>query len=142
MTSSDNSDKPSVLFVCVHNAGRSQMAAAWLSHLAEGRVEVRSAGSAPADALNPAVVEAMAEVGVDITDQRPKILTTEAVEASDVCVTMGCGDTCPVFPGKRYLDWALPDPAGQGVAAVRPIRDEIKKRVEKLLGELFPGARP
>ncbi|MFE6446188.1 arsenate reductase ArsC [Nocardiopsis dassonvillei] len=137
-----SSDKPSVLFVCVHNAGRSQMAAAWLSHLAGDRVEVRSAGSAPADALNPAVVEAMAEVGVDITDQRPKILTTEAVEASDVCVTMGCGDTCPVFPGKRYLDWPLPDPAGQGVAAVRPIRDEIRRRVEELIGELSPGARP
>ncbi|MFC9087064.1 arsenate reductase ArsC [Nocardiopsis dassonvillei] len=137
-----SSDKPSVLFVCVHNAGRSQMAAAWLSHLAGDRVEVRSAGSAPADALNPAVVEAMAEVGVDITDQRPKILTTEAVEASDVCVTMGCGDTCPVFPGKRYLDWTLPDPAGRGVAAVRPIRDEIRRRVEELIGELSPGARP
>ncbi|QUX30597.1 arsenate reductase ArsC [Nocardiopsis akebiae] len=131
-----SSDKPSVLFVCVHNAGRSQMAAAWLSHLAGDRVEVRSAGSAPADALNPAVVEAMAEVGVDITGQRPRILTTEAVEASDVCVTMGCGDTCPVFPGKRYLDWTLPDPAGQDVAAVRPIRDEIKKRVEELVKEL------
>lgn len=137
-----SSDKPSVLFVCVHNAGRSQMAAAWLSHLAGDRVEVRSAGSAPADALNPAVVEAMAEVGVDITDQHPKILTVEAVEASDVCVTMGCGDTCPIFPGKRYLDWALPDPAGQGVEAVRPIRDEIRKRVEELIGELSPGARP
>ncbi|WDZ90623.1 arsenate reductase ArsC [Nocardiopsis sp. HUAS JQ3] len=135
-------DKPSVLFVCVHNAGRSQMAAAWLSHLAGDRVEVRSAGSAPADALNPAVVEAMAEVGVDITGQRPKILTTEAVEASDVCVTMGCGDTCPVFPGKRYLDWTLPDPAGRGVASVRPIRDEIRERVEELVGELLPGARP
>ncbi|WP_159942924.1 MULTISPECIES: arsenate reductase ArsC [unclassified Nocardiopsis] len=130
---------PSVLFVCVHNAGRSQMAAAWLSHLAGDRVEVRSAGSAPADALNPAVVEAMAEVGIDITDQSPKILTTEAVEASDVCVTMGCGDTCPIFPGKRYLDWALPDPAGQGVAAVRPIRDEIRKRVEELLAEVAPA---
>ncbi|NKY96134.1 arsenate reductase ArsC [Nocardiopsis alborubida] len=137
-----SSDKPSVLFVCVHNAGRSQMAAAWLSHLAGDRVEVRSAGSAPADALNPAVVEAMAEVGVDITGQRPRILTVEAVEASDVCVTMGCGDACPVFPGKRYLDWALPDPAGQGVAAVRPIRDEIRERVEELIGELSPGARP
>ncbi|MEU5858637.1 arsenate reductase ArsC [Nocardiopsis dassonvillei] len=133
-----SSDKPSVLFVCVHNAGRSQMAAAWLSHLAGDRVEVRSAGSAPADALNPAVVEAMAEVGVDITDQHPKILTVEAVEASDVCVTMGCGDTCPIFPGKRYLDWTLPDPAGQDVEAVRPIRDEIKKRVEELIGEISP----
>lgn len=132
-------DQPSVLFVCVHNAGRSQMAAAWLRHLSEGRVEVRSAGSAPAEALNPAVVEAMAEVGIDITDQSPKILTTDAVEASDVCVTMGCGDTCPFFPGKRYLDWELPDPAGQGVAAVRPIRDDIRKRVEELIGELLPG---
>ena len=132
-------DQPSVLFVCVHNAGRSQMAAAWLRHLSEGRIEVRSAGSAPADTLNPAVVEAMAEVGIDITDQSPKVLTTDAVEASDVCVTMGCGDTCPFFPGKRYLDWELPDPAGQGVAAVRPIRDDIRKRVEELIGELLPG---
>ncbi|WP_150239502.1 arsenate reductase ArsC [Nocardiopsis quinghaiensis] len=134
-------DKPSVLFVCVHNAGRSQMAAAWLAHLAGERVEVRSAGSAPADALNPAVVEAMAEVGIDITDQNPKILTVEAVEASDVCVTMGCGDTCPVFPGKRYLDWTLTDPAGQGVEAVRPIRDEIRKRVEGLIAEIAPAGR-
>lgn len=129
--------KPSVLFVCVHNAGRSQMAAAWLRHLSEGRIEVRSAGSAPADTLNPAVVEAMAEVGIDITHQNPKILTVDAVEASDVCVTMGCGDTCPFFPGKRYLDWELPDPAGQGVEAVRPIRDDIRKRVEELIGELL-----
>ncbi|MFL1375967.1 MULTISPECIES: arsenate reductase ArsC [unclassified Nocardiopsis] len=131
-------DKPSVLFVCVHNAGRSQMAAAWLTHLSEGRIEVRSAGSAPADTLNPAVVEAMAEVGIDITDQRPKLLTADAVEASDVCVTMGCGDTCPFFPGKRYLDWELPDPAGRGVDAVRPIRDGIRTRVEALIGELLP----
>ena len=131
-------DKPSVLFVCVHNAGRSQMAAAWLRHLSQGRVEVRSAGSTPANTLNPAVVEAMAEVGIDITDQSPKVLTADAVEASDVCVTMGCGDTCPIFPGKRYLDWELPDPAGQGVAAVRPIRDEIKKRIEGLIDELSP----
>ncbi|MFY7067031.1 arsenate reductase ArsC [Nocardiopsis changdeensis] len=131
-------DRPSVLFVCVHNAGRSQMAAAWLAHLSEGRIEVRSAGSAPADALNPAVVEAMAEVGIDITGQRPKLLTTDAVEASDVCVTMGCGDTCPFFPGKRYLDWELPDPAGRGVDAVRPIRDGIRERVEALIGELLP----
>ncbi|XKK41329.1 arsenate reductase ArsC [Nocardiopsis sp. ARC36] len=129
-------DKPSVLFVCVHNAGRSQMAAAWLRHLSGGRIEVRSAGSAPADSLNPAVVEAMAEVGVDITGQRPRVLTPEAVEASDVCVTMGCGDACPFFPGKRYLDWDLPDPAGRGVEAVRPIRDEIRRRVEALVGEL------
>ena len=131
-------DKPSVLFVCVHNAGRSQMAAAWLSHLSEGRIEVRSAGSDPADTLNPAVVEAMAEVGIDITGQNPKVLTVDAVEASDVCVTMGCGDTCPVFPGKRYLDWELPDPAGQGVQAVRPIRDDIRERVEELIDELLP----
>ncbi|MFC4335453.1 arsenate reductase ArsC [Salininema proteolyticum] len=134
------SEKPSVLFVCVHNAGRSQMAAGWLAHLAGDRVEVRSAGSAPADEVNPAAVEAMAEVGIDITDQSPKILTTEAVEASDVCVTMGCGDACPVFPGKRYLDWKLDDPAGQGVEAVRPIRDEIKARVEALIGELLGPA--
>ncbi|GAA0975052.1 arsenate reductase ArsC [Nocardiopsis tropica] len=131
-------DKPSVLFVCVHNAGRSQMAAAWLRHLSGGRIEVRSAGSAPADSLNPAVVEAMAEVGVDITGQRPRVLTPEAVEASDVCVTMGCGDACPFFPGKRYLDWDLPDPAGRGVEAVRPIRDEIRRRVEALVRELVP----
>ncbi|GAB3650757.1 arsenate reductase ArsC [Streptomyces sparsus] len=132
-------EKPSVLFVCVHNAGRSQMAAAWLSHLAGDRVEVRSAGSAPADQVNPAAVEAMREVGVDIAAESPKILTTEAVEASDVVITMGCGDTCPVFPGKRYLDWKLDDPAGQGVAAVRPIRDEIRARVEGLIAELAPA---
>lgn len=132
------SDKPSVLFVCVHNAGRSQMAAGWLAHLAGDRVEVRSAGSAPASEVNPAAVEAMAEVGIDISANTPKVLTTESVEASDVCVTMGCGDACPVFPGKRYLDWKLDDPAGQGVEAVRPIRDEIKVRVEALLAELFP----
>jgi len=132
------SDKPSVLFVCVHNAGRSQMAAGWLTHLAGDRVEVRSAGSAPADQVNPAAVEAMAEVGIDISDQKPKVLTYDAVEASDVCITMGCGDACPVFPGKRYLDWKLDDPAGQGVEAVRPIRDEIKTRIEGLMAELFP----
>ncbi|MEV3938434.1 arsenate reductase ArsC [Glycomyces sp. NPDC049804] len=131
--------KPSVLFVCVHNAGRSQMAAGWLAHLAGDRVEVRSAGSAPAESVNPAAVEAMREVGIDIADQRPKLLTVDAVEASDVCITMGCGDACPVFPGKRYLDWQLDDPAGQGVAAVRPIRDEIKTRIEGLLAELFPA---
>jgi arsenate reductase len=112
------------------------MAAAWLRHLADDRVEVRSAGSAPAESVNPAVVAAMDEVGIDITDQRPRILTTDAVEASDVCVTMGCGDVCPVFPGKRYLDWTLPDPAGRGVDAVRPIRDEIEQRVRGLLAEL------
>ncbi|MFI0449463.1 arsenate reductase ArsC [Actinomadura sp. 6N118] len=131
------SDKPSVLFVCVHNAGRSQMAAAFLTHLAGDRVEVRSAGSAPADAVNPAVVEAMAEVGVDIAAEVPKVLTTQAVQSSDVCITMGCGDVCPVFPGKRYLDWTLDDPAGQGVEAVRPIRDEIRARVEHLTKELL-----
>ncbi|OIJ93347.1 phosphotyrosine protein phosphatase [Streptomyces sp. MUSC 14] len=127
--------RPSVLFVCVHNAGRSQMGAAFLTHLAGDAVEVRSAGSAPADAVNPAVVEAMKEVGVDISAETPKILTTEAVRTSDVVITMGCGDTCPVFPGKRYLDWQLDDPAGQGVDAVRPIRDEIERRVRALLAE-------
>ncbi|CAL9371188.1 Arsenate reductase [Streptomyces sp. enrichment culture] len=132
------SDKPSVLFVCVHNAGRSQMAAAWLTHLAGDRVEVRSAGSAPGAAVNPAAVEAMREVGVDISAEVPKLLTVDAVQESDVCVTMGCGDTCPVFPGKRYLDWRLDDPAGQGVEAVRPIRDEIKVLVEGLIEEIAP----
>ncbi|WP_307796461.1 arsenate reductase ArsC [Actinomadura barringtoniae] len=130
-------EKPSVLFVCVHNAGRSQMAAAFLTHLAGERIEVRSAGSAPADAVNPAVVAAMAEVDIDIAAEVPKVLTGEAVQASDVCVTMGCGDVCPVFPGKRYLDWVLDDPAGQGVEAIRPIRDEIRARVEALVGELL-----
>ncbi|MDH6128094.1 arsenate reductase ArsC [Kitasatospora sp. GP82] len=127
---------PSVLFVCVHNAGRSQMAAAFLTHLGAGRVEVRSAGSAPADSVNPAVVEAMREVGIDIAAETPKVLTVEAVQASDVVITMGCGDACPHFPGKRYLDWKLQDPAGQGVEAVRPIRDEIQQRVHGLLTEL------
>ncbi|PZT94261.1 MAG: heat-shock protein HtpX [Gordonia sp. (in: high G+C Gram-positive bacteria)] len=127
---------PSVLFVCVHNAGRSQMAAGFLSHLAGDAIEVRSAGSAPADTINPAAVEAMAEAGIDITAQTPKILTTDAVQASDVVITMGCGDSCPIFPGKSYRDWVLDDPAGQGVEAVRPIRDEIKTRVEALIAEL------
>ncbi|MFG2827382.1 arsenate reductase ArsC [Streptomyces sp. NPDC048434] len=131
-----DSHKPSVLFVCVHNAGRSQMAAAFLTHLAQDKVEVRSAGSAPAHAVNPAVVEVMAEVGIDISAQRPKVLTPEAVQSSDVVITMGCGDACPVFPGKRYLDWKLEDPAGQGVDAVRPIRDDIEHRVRGLLAEL------
>ncbi|MFE3491959.1 arsenate reductase ArsC [Streptomyces sp. NPDC059175] len=131
-------EKPSVLFVCVHNAGRSQMAAGWLTHLAGDRIEVRSAGSAPADHVNPAAVEAMLEAGIDISAETPKILTVDAVKESDVCITMGCGDTCPVFPGKRYLDWQLEDPAGQGVEAVRPIRDEIKKLVEGLIEELAP----
>ncbi|MFC7304732.1 arsenate reductase ArsC [Streptomyces monticola] len=126
----------SVLFVCVHNAGRSQMAAGFLGHLAGDRIEVRSAGSVPADQVNPAAVEAMKEVGIDIGDQKPKVLTTEAVQASDYVITMGCGDACPVFPGKRYLDWALEDPAGQGVAAVRPIRDQIKDRIEALIAEI------
>jgi arsenate reductase len=132
------SDKPSVLFVCVHNAGRSQMAAGWLTQLAGDTVEVRSAGSIPADQVNPSAIEAMAEVGIDISGQRPKVLTTGAVEASDVVITMGCGDACPIFPGKRYLDWELEDPAGKGVEAVRPIRDEIEARVRSLVAELVP----
>jgi protein-tyrosine-phosphatase len=126
----------SVLFVCVHNAGRSQMAAGFLSHLAGDRIEVRSAGSIPGEQVNPAAVEAMREVGVDIADRQPKLITTEAVQASDYVITMGCGDACPVFPGKKYLDWALEDPAGKGVESVRPIRDEIKARVEKLISEI------
>jgi protein-tyrosine-phosphatase len=128
--------KSSVLFVCVHNAGRSQMAAAWLTKLAGDSVEVRSAGSAPADSINPSVVEAMLEVGIDISHEMPKVLTTSAVQESDVVITMGCGDACPFFPGKRYLDWPLQDPAGQGVAAIRPIRDEIKRLVEDLITTL------
>ena len=132
-------EKPSVLFVCVHNAGRSQMAAAYLTHLAGDRVEVRSAGSAPADAVNPAAVEAMAEEGIDMSAEIPKVLTDEAVRASDVVITMGCGDTCPLYPGKRYEDWKLDDPAGQGVDAVRPIRDEIRKRIEGLIAEIAPA---
>ncbi|ASN50781.1 arsenate reductase ArsC [Sinomonas sp. R1AF57] len=133
------SDKPSVLFVCVHNAGRSQMAAAYLNRLSAGRVEVRSAGSEPADQVNPAAVEAMLEEGIDIRDEQPKVLTTEAVKASDVVITMGCGDTCPIFPGKRYEDWELEDPAGKGVDSVRPIRDDIRGRVEALIAELLPA---
>jgi arsenate reductase len=133
------SDTPSVLFVCVHNAGRSQMAAGWLRHLAGDTLEVRSAGSAPAETINPAAVVAMAEVGIDITDQKPKILEYDTVEASDVIVTMGCGDACPYFPGKRYEDWKLEDPAGKGVESVRPIRDEIKGRIEALLADLIPA---
>ena len=128
--------RPRVLYVCVHNAGRSQMAAAYTHHLSHGAVEVRSAGSAPADTVNPAVVAAMLEDGIDIRAERPKVLTLEAVQACDVVVTMGCGDSCPVYPGKRYEDWVLEDPAGQGVEAVRPIRDEIKRRVRQLLDEL------
>ena len=131
--------KPSVLFVCVHNAGRSQMAAAYLQHLAGGRIEVRSAGSAPADTVNPAAVEAMAEEGIDISANQPKVLSEQAVKDSDVVITMGCGDACPFFPGKRYEDWVLDDPAGQGVDAVRPIRDEIRRRVDDLLDQLVPA---
>ncbi|MFJ3816824.1 arsenate reductase ArsC [Streptomyces sp. NPDC090056] len=131
-----NAPLASVLFVCVHNAGRSQMAAGFLRHLAGDRVEVRSAGSVPGDRINPSAVEAMAEAGIDITDQKPKVLTTEAVRASDYVITMGCGDACPVFPGKNYLDWALEDPAGKGVEAARPIRDEIRNRVEALIAEI------
>jgi protein-tyrosine-phosphatase len=126
----------SVLFVCVHNAGRSQMAAGFLTHLAGDRVEVRSAGSVPGDRVNPAAVEAMKEVGIDISDATPKLLTPGAVQASDYVITMGCGDACPVFPGRTYLDWALEDPAGKGVEAVRPIRDEIRARVEALIAEI------
>ena len=128
-----------MLFVCVHNAGRSQMAAGWLQHLAGDRIEVLSAGSAPADQINLVAVEAMAEEGVDITGEQPKILTTEAVQESDVVITMGCGDECPYFPGKRYEDWKLEDPAGQGIESVRPIRDEIRTRVEALIASLVPA---
>jgi protein-tyrosine-phosphatase len=128
--------KASVLFVCVHNAGRSQMAAGYLQHLAGDRVEVRSAGSAPGNSVNPAAVAAMAEEGIDISAATPKILTDSAVEASDYVITMGCGDACPFFPGKTYLDWVLEDPAGQGVEAVRPIRDEIRALVENLIAEI------
>jgi arsenate reductase len=135
------SDKPGVLFVCVHNAGRSQMAAGWLRHLGGEAVEVRSAGSAPADQINPAAVQAMREVGIDIADQTPTELTWDAAQASDVIVTMGCGDACPVFPGKRYEDWKLNDPAGLGVDAVRPIRDEIEHRVRTLLADLAVPTR-
>lgn len=132
-------DKPSVLFVCIHNAGRSQMAAAYLTHLAGDRVDVRSAGSAPAGSVNPAAVAAMREEGIDMAGEIPKILTDQAVRASDVVITMGCGDTCPIYPGKRYEDWTLDDPAGQGVAAVRPIRDEIRRRIEALIAEIAPA---
>jgi protein-tyrosine-phosphatase len=129
--------KPSVLFVCVHNAGRSQMAAGFMRELGQGRVEVLSAGSAPKDSINPVAVEAMAEIGIDIASNTPKILTPEAVQQSDAVITMGCGDACPYYPGKRYEDWVLDDPAGQGIESVRVIRDDIKGRVEKLLSELL-----
>jgi arsenate reductase len=137
--STDTARKPSVLFVCVHNAGRSQMAAAFLTALSRGAIEVRSAGSQPADKVNPAAVEAMAEVGIDMSAEIPKVLTTAAVQESDVVITMGCGDTCPIFPGKRYEDWELDDPAGQGVESVRPIRDDIKARIEDLIASLNPA---
>jgi arsenate reductase len=134
--------RPEVLFVCVHNAGRSQMAAALLAYHAAGRVTVCSAGSAPADQINPAVAQAMAEIGLDLTGEYPKPLTGEAVQAADVVITMGCGDACPVFPGKRYLDWELEDPAGQPVERIRPIRDDIDTRVQALLAELLPDQQP
>ena len=132
-----NENKKTILFVCVHNAGRSQMAAGFARTLGGDRVEVLSAGSAPKDSINPIAVEAMAELGIDIADQQPKILTPESVQASDVVITMGCGDACPYYPGKRYEDWKLDDPAGQGIEPVRVIRDEIKGRIEALLTELF-----
>ena len=128
--------KPSVLFVCIHNAGRSQMAAGYLRHLAGDRIEVRSAGSMPADQINPIAVEAMREEGIDITAEQPKVLTPEAVQATQVVITMGCGDACPYYPGKRYEDWKLDDPAGQGIDAVRPIRDDIRARIEGLIASL------
>ena len=133
----DTTTTPSVLFVCVHNAGRSQMAAGFLRDIAGDRIEVRSAGSMPADQINPTAVEAMAELGIDITAEQPKVLTTEAVQASDVVITLGCGDACPFLPGKRYEHWKLDDPAGQGIDAVRPIRDDIRARIEQLVSELL-----
>ena len=136
----ETADRPSALFVCVHNAGRSQMAAGFLSAMSGGAVEVRSAGSMPAGEINPVAVDAMLELGIDIRAERPKVLTTQSVQASDVVITMGCGDACPIFPGKRYEDWKLEDPAGQGIESVRPIRDEIRARVLTLLHEL--GVEP
>ena len=133
------SQKPAVLFVCVHNAGRSQMAAGFLTALADGRIEVRSAGSMPGNQINPVAIQAMDEEGIDITSQTPKLLTTESVQASDVVITMGCGDACPIFPGKRYEDWELEDPAGKGIDTVRRVRDDIKARVQSLIGELLPA---
>ena len=130
--------KPTVLFVCVHNAGRSQMAAGFMNAIGAGRVEVLSAGSAPKDSINPIAVQAMQEVGIDISNNLPKVLTPEAVQESDAVITMGCGDACPYYPGKRYEDWVLDDPAGQGIESVRVIRDDIKKRVEQLLSDLLP----
>lgn len=130
-------EKKTIIFVCVHNAGRSQMAAGFMRELGGDRVEVLSAGSAPKDSINPVAVDAMAELGIDIANQKPKILTPEAVQQSDVVITMGCGDACPYYPGKRYEDWKLDDPAGQGIESVRAIRDEIKSRVEALLSEIL-----
>lgn len=141
MTLRDENPRPSVLFVCIHNAGRSQMAAGFMRALAGDAVEVRSAGSAPADQINPVAVEAMAETGIDISGQSPALLTPEAVESSGVVITMGCGDACPVFPGISYRNWELPDPAGKGIEAVRPIRDQIRARVAELLAELVPASR-
>ena len=132
-------DKPAVLFVCVHNAGRSQMAAGYLTSLGQGRIEVRSAGSVPGTQVNPVAIEAMAEEGIDISAQAPKVLTTESVQSSDVVITMGCGDACPIFPGKRYEDWELEDPAGKGIDVVRRVRDDIRGRVETLITELLPA---
>ena len=133
------SEKPTVLFVCVHNAGRSQMAAGYMKELSGGRVEVLSAGSEPKDQINPIAIAAMAEEGIDIADNVPKILTTEAVKESDVVITMGCGDTCPIFPGKRYEDWELEDPAGKDLETVRRVRDDIRGRIENLLAEILPA---
>jgi arsenate reductase len=137
--SESSADQSTVLFVCVHNAGRSQMAAGYLDHLGGGRIRVLSAGSQPTDAINPVAVAAMAEEGIDIASATPRVLTPEAVQVSDVVVTMGCGDACPFYPGTRYEDWTLDDPAGQGIEAVRPIRDEIRRRVEALVAELLPA---
>ncbi|HXD28605.1 MAG TPA: hypothetical protein VN621_07570 [Arthrobacter sp.] len=139
MNNTETPPRPSVLFVCVHNAGRSQMAAAYLASLSGGAIEVRSAGSMPADVVNAAAVAVMAEDGIDMSSEAPKVLTVDAVRRSDVVITMGCGDTCPVFPGKRYEDWELADPAGQGIDAVRPIRDDIKARVQVLVADLLPS---
>ncbi|WP_392341569.1 arsenate reductase (plasmid) [Leifsonia sp. P73] len=133
------SEKPTVLFVCIHNAGRSQMAAGFMKELSGGAVDVLSAGSEPKDQINPMAIQVMAEEGIDIANEVPKILTTDAVKESDVVITMGCGDTCPIFPGKRYEDWELTDPAGRPVDEVRPIRDEIKQRVQNLLAEILPA---
>ena len=131
-------DKPTVLFVCVHNAGRSQMAAGFLRELGGAEIDVLSAGSEPKDQINPVAIQAMAEEGIDIADNTPKVLTVDAVKESDVVITMGCGDVCPIFPGKRYEDWVLDDPAGQGIEVVRPIRDELRRRVEALVSDLLP----